>query len=126
MLDGYHDGKIEQWVEFFLDGVAETANSSIKTCAEITKLREDDMMKIQRLNRVASEVSQKILIELYKMPIVGIGDIKKWTGYTERVAIKQSKGWRNLEYSNQSKKGDNVYAQKWAYHKYLDLFNEKN
>lgn len=126
MLDGYHDGKIEQWVEFFLDGVAETANSSIKTCAEITKLREDDMMKIQRLNRVASEVSQKILIELYKMPIVGIGDIKKWTGYTERGCYKAIERMEKLGILEPVKKGDNVYAQKWAYHKYLDLFNEKN
>ena len=84
------------------------------------------MMKIQRLNRVASEVSQKILIELYKMPIVGIGDIKKWTGYTERGCYKAIERMEKLGILEPVKKGDNVYAQKWAYHKYLDLFNEKN
>jgi len=124
-LDGYHDGDIEQWLEFFLDGVIETANSAIKTCAEITKLREKDMMKIQRLNRVASEASQKILIELYKMPIVGVGDIKKWTGYTDRGSYKAIDRMEELGILEPIKKGDNVYAQKWTYRRYLDLFNEE-
>lgn len=124
-LDGYHDGEIEQWIEFFLDGIIETAKSSIKTCAEITKLREEDMMKIQRLNRIASESSQKILIELYKMPIVGIGDIKKWTDYTERGCYKAIARMEKLEILEPIKKGDSVYAQKWVYRKYLDLFNKE-
>lgn len=45
-LNGYHNGEVCEWVEFFLDGVIETANSAIKTCAAITKLREQDMIKI--------------------------------------------------------------------------------
>lgn len=124
-IDGYHDGKIEQWVDFFLSGIIETAKSSIKTCAEITKLREEDMMKIQKLNRVASEASLKILLELYKMPIVGVGDIKKWIGYTDKGCYNAIERMEGLGILEPIKKGENVYAQKWSYKRYLDLFGEE-
>lgn len=122
-LDGYHNGEVNEWVEFFLDGIIETAESAIKTCAAITKLREQDMMKIQQLNRVASESSMKILIELYKMPIVGIGDIKKWTGYTDKGSYKAIDRMEKLGILTPMKKGDSVYAQKWIYTDYWNLFD---
>ena len=123
-IDGYHDGRIEQWVDFFLSGIIETAKSSIKTCAEITKLREEDMMKIQKLNRVASEASLKILMELYKMPIIGVGDIKKWIGYTDKGCYNAIERMEKLGILEPTKKGENNYAQKWSYRRYLDLFDE--
>ena len=41
-LQGYHDeeANIDSWLEFFLEGVAEIANSSIETCTKITALRD--------------------------------------------------------------------------------------
>ncbi len=124
-LNGYHNGEICEWVEFFLDGVIETANSAIKTCAAITKLREQDMMKIQQLNRVASEASMKILLGLYKMPIVGIGDIKKWTKYTDKGSYNAIDRMEKLGILSPMKKGDNVYAQKWIYSNYWNLFDNE-
>ena len=81
------------------------------------------MMKIQQLNRVASESSMKILIELYKMPIVGIGDIKKWTGYTDKGSYKAIDRMEKLGILTPMKKGDSVYAQKWIYTDYWNLFD---
>lgn len=125
-LNGYHNGEVCEWIEFFLDGIIETANSAIKTCASITKLREQDMMKIQKLNRVASEASMKILLQLYKMPIVGVGDIKKWTGYTDKGSYNAIDRMVNLDILSPMKKGNNVYAQKWIYSNYWNLFDDEN
>ncbi len=123
-LDNYHnEGKVTEWIDFFLDGIIETANSAIATCAAITKLRERDMAKVQMLNRTASEATVKVLENLYKMPLAGIADIVKWTGYSERGGYKVIERLVNMGILLPIKPGDNVYAQKWTYRDYLELFN---
>jgi len=64
-LDNYHNDDVEKWLDFFLDWVIETAKESIETVKNVTLLREQDMWKIQCLNKGVSEVSMKILIELF-------------------------------------------------------------
>lgn len=124
-LNGYHHGEVAEWLDFFLDGVIETANSAVETCANITKLRERDMSKIQTLNRVASEATLKILTNLYKMPIAGIADIQKWTNYTPRGSYKAIDRMVKLKILYPIKTGNDVYAQKWVYKDYLELFERK-
>lgn len=124
-LDGYHNGEVAEWLDFFLDGIIETANSAIATCAAITKLRERDMAKIMKLNRTASEATLAVLENLYKMPIAGIADIAKWTGYTERGGYKVIDRLVTMGILTPIKAGENVYAQKWAYGDYLALFDGK-
>jgi Fic family protein len=121
-LDGYHNGQVYAWLDFFLDGVIETAQSAIETCAAITKLRERDMVKVQQLNRTASEATVKVLENLYKIPIAGIADIAKWTGYTERGSYKVIDRLVEMKILVPLKPGDNVYGQKWVYADYLALF----
>jgi Fic family protein len=123
-LDGYHNGDVLEWMDFFLDGVIETANSAVRTCAAITKLREIDMKKVQKLNQTASEVTVKVLENLYKMPIAGIGDIVKWTDYTQRGAYKVIERLVKMNILYPLKSGENVYSQKWSYKSYLDLFSD--
>ncbi len=124
-LNDYHNGEINSWLLFFLEGIIETANSGISTCAAITHLRERDMMKVQSLNRTASETTIKILVNLYKMPIVGIADITKWTQYTARGSYKAIERLIKMGILSPLKRGINVYAQKWVYQDYLNLFNGK-
>jgi Fic family protein len=125
-LDSYHnDGDVYGWLDFFLDGVIEIATSSIATCAEITRLRVRDMAKVQKLNQTASESTVKILEQLYKMPIAGIADIVQWTGYTERGSYKAIDRMVAMGILVPLKTGDNVYAQKWVYKEYLDLFDSR-
>lgn len=122
-LGEYHDeGNVTEWLDFFLEGIIETARSAIETCAAITKLREQDMAKVQMLNRTASEATVKVLTNLYKIPVAGIADIVKWTGYTERGSYKVIDRLVDLGILYPLKSGDNVYAQKWVYKDYLDLF----
>lgn len=124
-LNGYHNGEVMEWLDFFLDGIIETAQSAIHTCAEITKLRERDIAKVMQLNRTASEATIKVLENLYKMPIAGIADVVKWTDYTERGGYNVIERLVKMNVLVPIKSGDAVYGQKWAYKDYLDLFDTR-
>ena len=65
-LDKYHEGDIEAWIKFFLDGVEEIANEAIATVLAITKLKEKNMMKIQSLSKRASESAILVLPQYTK------------------------------------------------------------
>src|SRR3989338_560320 len=81
-LDKYHEGDVEAWIDFFLDGVTEIAEEAIGTVLAITKFRDKNAMKIQSLSKRASESAVLVLPQLYKMPIVNVAKIQKWTGFT--------------------------------------------
>ena len=121
-IDNYHEGDVIEWVDFFLDGVIEVANSAILTCEKITRLRERDMMKIQQMNKSASESSMKILVNLYRMPIVGVADVAGWTEHTRQGAYNDIKRLVEANILVPIKHGESVYAQKWSYADYLGLF----
>ena len=82
-------------------------------------------MKVQKLNRVASESTLKILTGLYKMPVVGVSDIQKWTGYQQSGVYKAIDRMKDMGILEPIKTGDKPYAQKWVYREYLNLFSEE-
>ncbi len=121
-LFAYHNGQIEDWVEFFLDGVIEIANEAIDIVGMITELREKDRQKIQKLGTRASESAATILPRLYGQPIVNVSVIQKWTGFTRAGAQNVIDRFIDLNIlipKNQDKK----YGQSYVYKEYLDIFN---
>ena len=121
-LERYHHGEVFEWIVFFLEGVIYTANSAITTCAGITKLRERDMRKIQSLGKTASESTLTILQNLYRMPVAGIADIVKWTGFSNKGGYNAINRLVNMDILSPLLQGDNVYGQKWIYTDYINLF----
>ena len=120
-LEGYHYGKVPQWVEFFLDGVIEIANEAIDTVSKITFLREKDMGKIQAFGKRASESAVRVLPRLYGQPIINVATIQKWTGFTRAGA--QTVINRFIEQGILSPKDkDKKYGQSYVYREYLDIF----
>lgn len=120
---GYHNGKVSEWIDFFLDGVIEIANEAIDTVGEITKLREKDMKKIHLLGKRASESATMVLPKLYAQPIVNIRIIQKWTGFTRAGA--QTVIDRFIEMGVLSPKDkDKTYGQSYVYNEYIDIFNK--
>jgi Fic family protein len=81
-LSGYHNGEIEDWIEFFIDGVIEVAEEAIMIVEKITKLKEKDFAKIQAFGKRASESAVAVLPKLYAHPIVNVALIRKWTGFS--------------------------------------------
>jgi Fic family protein len=124
-LTCYHEGKVSEWVDFFLDGVIEIADEAIDIVSKITKLREEDMEKIQGLGKRASESAVMVLPKLYAQPIVNVSLIQKWTGFTRAGA--QIVVDRFIELSILSPKDkDKKYGQSYIYKKYVNLFSDEN
>ncbi|MFA5352209.1 MAG: Fic family protein [Candidatus Gracilibacteria bacterium] len=122
LLDNYRDAGLEKWLEFFLDGVIEVASEAIETVKKITVLREEDMYKIQTLDKKASSSAVKILPQLFKLPIVNVAIIQKWTGFTDRGAQKVIDRFIDLgilKLKDENKK----YGRSFIYHRYTDIFS---
>lgn len=123
-LQGYHDedADIEAWLEFFLEGVAEIAHSSIETCTKITALRDRDFTKIQKLGKKSADSTLEIIRKLFGQPIVGVAEIAKWTGFSLQGAYKVIERLRKLKILEPL--GDSNYGQKYIYADYYEIFDD--
>ncbi len=122
-LDSYHNGDIEKWLDFFLDGIIETSESAIKTVKEINQLREDDMRKIQSLGKEAAESGIKVLKQLFSLPIINSLKVQEWTGYTRQGALKVIDRLLDLDILKQ-KDENQTYGRSYIYYKYIDIFTD--
>ena len=126
-LNSYHseNGDIFEWLEFFLDGIIEIAQSSIDTCRKITELRERDMRKVQQLGKAAAPKTLDMLKLLYRTPVIGVADVVKETGYSRQGAYNMIERLMGMEilYAHDD---TTEYGQKYEYRDYLNLFKEAN
>jgi Fic family protein len=120
-LNEYHYGNIEKWMDFFLDGVIATADESIDICKKITKLRDDDMAKIQALARRESESGIIVLRKLYSQPIVTTRTVMDWTRFTRAGAQRAIDRFVSLEILR-PRQAKGVYDRSYIYRKYMDIF----
>ncbi|MHB8443327.1 MAG: Fic family protein [Patescibacteria group bacterium] len=122
-LFGYHNGNVSDWVDFFLDGVIEIAGEAIDIVEKITVLREEDMLKIRKLGKRASENAIMILPKLYAQPIINIALLQKWTGFTRAGSQKVIDRFienKILVLQDHNKK----YGKSYIYKKYVDIFKD--
>jgi len=68
------EGVWEEWLEFFLEGVIQTANQACETGAGLRKLFREDSEKIHSLGRTAGTATQ-VHLYLQSNPISAIGSI---------------------------------------------------
>lgn len=120
LLHAYHRGQVEQWVDFFMDVVLDTAESSIQTCRRIMKMRERDLDKVRQLGAATAPQTLEVIKHLYKTPRIGVEDVISWTGYTRAGAYKMLH--RLEEMGILQRAADN--KKKYEYREYLDLFVE--
>lgn len=120
-LNEYHEGGVEAWLDFFLDGVIETANESIGISKDIRKLRDDDMAKIQALAKRESESGVLVLSKLYGNPIVTTRTIMDWTGFTRSGAQKVIDRFVALKTLEPREEKD-VYDRAYIYRTYVTRF----
>ena len=123
-LQEYHDedANIDSWLEFFLEGVAEIADSSIETCAKITALRDRDFAKMQKLGKKSAESTLEIVRKLFSQPIVGVAEIMKWTGFTAPGAYNVIERLKDLKILEPLDDAD--YGQKYVYADYYEIFDD--
>ncbi|MEO8360737.1 MAG: Fic family protein [Vicinamibacteria bacterium] len=74
------DGAWEEWIAFFLTGVAEVAREAAVTARRILHLREEHRAAITtRLGRAAGN-GHKVLESLFDRPIIAVSDVPRLTG----------------------------------------------
>jgi Fic family protein len=122
-LNAYHDGDVFGWLEFFVEGVTQTAHESIAAAQAIRIIRDDDMAKIHALGKRESATSMLILKFLFQSPIVTIKTIAKVTGFSRSGAQKAIEKLRELGILVKQTQEKN-YDVKYIYERYLSCFRE--
>ena len=123
-IEAYHNnGDVVPWLNFFFEGVAAVAQRAIETARNIEKLRERDMARVQSLGRRA-KVADKVLKELYKLPIVDVKKVQEWTGQSRQSANNLVKALVDVGILEQRDEQE-TYARTFWYKRYLDLFTKE-
>src|SRR3989339_963843 len=121
-LFDYHNGNVNDWVDFFLDGVIEIAKEAIDIVGNITALREKDMLKIHALGKRASESAMFVLPKLFAQPIISVRTVKEWTGFTHAGAQRVIDRFIQIGILTPKDK-NKTYGQSYMYKKYIDIFS---
>ena len=124
-LHDYHYGNVEMWIDFFMDGVIETANQSVAICKEITELRDRDMAKIQSLARRESESGVLVLEKLYSQPIISSKNIMGWTNFTRGGALRLIERFVTLGIL-EAKDENEIYDRTYIYRRYVEIFEKEH
>ncbi len=121
-LRGYQiEGDVFGWLEFFLDGVIETAKDSVEVSKKIRNIRDEDMEKIQGLAKRESESGIKVIVYLFENPIVTTKSIMQATDFTRAGAQRVIDRFVELNILVEQPKEIN-YDKKYVYDRYFKAF----
>lgn len=80
------NGTWEKWIEFFLQGVLDTAEAAIGTARDINQRFSDDLELLESLGRAAGS-ALRIHRVLQKKPIITIGDAADLSGVSQPTVL---------------------------------------
>lgn len=113
-------GDWESWIQFFLEGVIETANQAVKTAKNIIQLFTENRQKIEDLGRPAASA---LLVHHYleKHSVTDIAKIAKNCNMTIPTATKSIKHLEELNIVKEitGKERHKIYT----YQRYLEILN---
>lgn len=115
------NGNWEAWLEFFLQGVSQSAKEAINSAARINALFENDFRKIETLGR-ASHSCKRTLEFMKRLPQVTVPLLEKALGITAPTARRSLNDLVTLGVIAEvsGKKRDKVYV----YREYLNILQE--
>lgn len=120
-LNGYHGGDVTAWLDFFAEGILQTSEEAIGICRQITRIRDEDMRKIQVLGKRESDSSMKVLYKLYSQPVISSAIVMEWTGFTRAGAHQVIDRLVGLEILT-PRDVEQAYGRVYVYRRYLELF----
>ncbi len=123
LADYHNKGDIERWVLFFLEGVAEVAAEATEVSKKIVNLREKHMTLVHSLGGKQAKTAVRLLIGLYKQPIIDVATAEKITALSRPAANALVKKFVDIGILRQVDKTD-TYARQFVYTEYLVLFHE--
>jgi Fic family protein len=115
------EGTWEEWLEFFIDGIRQTADQCVQTARSLAAMFQRDRDKIQRLGKAAGS-ALRVYEVLKRRPIVSIGKaaadanlsiptVAKSLGHLETMGIVRE--------TTQKSRG-----RRYVYGDYIALLNE--
>ena len=112
----------EAWVDFFLEGVAKTAQNAVQTAQRLVALFKEDTQKIQTVGRVAS-TALRIFNALCERPIFTLNEACRITGGSFPSVSKGMKALAKLNIAREitGRKRDRIFA----YDRYLAILTER-
>jgi len=115
------DGDWEAWVDFFLEGVEQTANNAVQTAQRLVRLFKEDSSRIQNLGRQAA-TALRVFDVLRERPLLTVGEVCRRTGLSFPTATKGVNALEKLGIVREitGQRRNRVYA----YRRYLDILNE--
>ena len=114
-------GTWETWLEFFLDGISQTAKQASSTAQKMNRLFETDLQKVSQLGR-AKTTCMDVLKYLRKLPQVSAPFLAKELDITAPTARTALNHLLDLSIVDEisGKERDKIYV----YKKYLDLLEQ--
>ncbi|KKQ90598.1 MAG: hypothetical protein UT11_C0002G0002 [Berkelbacteria bacterium GW2011_GWA2_38_9] len=115
------NNNLEQWIKFFLNGVAETADDSIETFKKIVDLRQKIENKIMTLGVMAKK-AQTLLLFMFSRPIINNKIVQKELDISFNSANRMIKSLADLGILNEitGYSRNRLFVLK----EYLDLFSK--
>ena len=115
------EGDWEAWLDFFLQGVEDTASNAVRTAQWLVALFKKDAARIQGIGRAASSVL-RVFDALCERPITTVNDLSKRTGLSFPTATKGADKLVNLGILKERTGGKRNRV--FAYDQYLAVLNE--
>jgi Fic family protein len=115
------EGVWEDWLEFFLEGVLETAQQAVTTTKAILSCFEEDRSRIETLGRAASS-TLRVHQYLQRKPMLSIPAAATALGLSEPTLAKSVAHLERLgvirETTGQQR------ARVWVYQRYIDILSQ--
>lgn len=115
------EGEWEAWLDFFLEGVAQTAGSAVSTAKRLLALFQQDAQAIERSGRGAS-TALRVFQVLRERPLVTLKYVCERTGLSFPAVAKAMDNLAHLGIVSETtgRKRDRVFA----YRQYVAILNE--
>ena len=122
LLDGVRtEGDWEAWLEFFLEGVEQTASNAVETARRLVALFKEDEVRVQSLGRAAAS-TLRVHHALCERPLVILNDVCRRANFSFPTATKGMKRLATLGIVREltGRRRNRVFA----YDRYLAILNE--
>jgi len=116
-----HTGDWEGWIEFFLEGVEQTATGAVDTAHRLLELIERDAQRLRDLGRSAA-TALRVFQALRMRPVANIGFLSEQAGVSFATAARHVEALVRLDVLHEltGRSRERVFA----YQAYLDILNE--
>lgn len=122
-LNAYHNNRPWEWLNFYLDGVIETATQSIETSKKIAVLCENDLLKIQALGKREAGSGVTFLQSLFKNPVTNVSITMNQMQFSRPGAQKLIDRFVELGILKQLDESVR-YGRTYIYDRYIQIFND--